>query len=84
MHVVLNCLLTQLELLLGHGDKTQESMLDHSKLTYALSCVPWTSEIKDGRLPVVTGLSDPPCRHRLGHWKREFIKFVKVAPCILT
>ena len=59
-------------------------MLDCSELAYALSCVPWTSEFKDGQLPVVTGLCDHSCKHHLGHRKtEEFIKFVKVAPCIL-
>ena len=85
MHVILNLVRTELELLLGRGNQLDESrVVNRSKLADALKYVPWISELKDGRPPTIIGYSDPVFKHHLGHWKtKEFMKFIKVAPYVL-
>ena len=59
MHVILNLVRTELELLLGRGNQLDESrVVNRSKLADALKYVPWISELKDGRLPTIIGYSD--------------------------
>lgn len=45
-------------------------VLDRNDLAKALSGVPWTTELKDGRVPTVCP-SDPGGRNKLGFWKSE-------------
>lgn len=59
-------------------------LLDRKDLACALDYVPWTTELKSGRLPFVGACNDPNSKHRLGHWKsEEFGKFALVAPFVL-
>ena len=52
-------------MLLSSCDSANESSLvDHIKLASALNHIPWTSELKDGCIPVITCSSDP---NHLGH-----------------
>ena len=81
MHVVLNLVRSELEKLLTCTDANNSVLVDRTKLASALRYVPWTSELKDGRIPAITGGSDPT---HLGHWKtEEFVKFALVAPYVL-
>ena len=73
MHVVLNLVRSELEKLLTCTDANDSVSVNRTKLASALRYVPWTSELKDGRIPAITGASDPT---DLGHWKtEEFVKF---------
>ena len=69
-------------MLLSSCDSANESSLvNHIKLASALNHIPWTSELKDGCIPVITCSSDP---NHLGHWKtEEFVKFAQDAPYVL-
>ena len=96
MHaVVLNLIRTEIEKHLLHDmgpnkgrrpldRKTLEGgVLERQDLAAGLACVPWTCELKDGRVPHVT-LSEPNGPHKLGFWKsEEFSKFAIVAPYVL-
>ena len=64
--------------------KTLEGgVLERQDLAAGLVCVPWTCELKDGRVLHVT-LSEPNHPHKLGFWKsEEFSKFAIVAPYVL-
>lgn len=60
----------------------ESSLVDRIKLACALNHMPcgWTSELKDGCIPVITHSSDP---NHLGHWKtEEFVKFAQDAPYV--
>ena len=49
----------------------------------ALSKVPWTNELQDGRLPTLNPKSSGSSK--LGNWEaEEFSKFAIVAPVVLT
>jgi len=60
---------------------TNGGLPDRKDLDFALSYVPWTTKLKNGRVPSVTACNDPNSKHRLGHWKSEELwKFALVAP----
>lgn len=96
MHAIsLNLIRTELDHLLAdlgankgvsveNRDPQKGGLLDRKELACALSCVPWTAELKDERVPsVATG--DSTSKHHLGYWKcEEFSKFVLVAPFVLS
>ena len=55
----------------------REELVDNSVLTKRLQSVPWTSELKDGRIPKSVS--------KIGHWKaEEYRKFsFPVSECVL-
>lgn len=92
MHaIVLNLIRTELESRLladlalnaslpaTERDPKKGGVLSRADLIRAMQRVEWTTEMKDGRVPVIT-----PDSQKLGHWKaEEFSKFVVIAPVIL-
>lgn len=64
-------------------DTKEGGILERQDLAASSACVPWTCELKDGRVPHVT-LSEPNGPHKLGFWKsEEFSKFAIVSPYVL-
>lgn len=60
-------------------DSKNGGLLDRNDLARALGNLQWTTELKDGRIPIV--YQDG---RKLGHWKaEEFEKFILVAPVVL-
>ena len=98
MHaVVLNLVKTELEnhlladlgpnasVAIAECDSSQGGLLDRNDLIKSLNKVNWTTELKDGRVPMLTPSHDTKSRSvMLGHWKsEEFSEFILVAPVVL-
>ena len=70
---------------IAERNSSQGGLLDRNDLIKSLYKVNWTTELKDGRVPMLTPSHDTKSRSvMLGRWKsEEFSKFILVAPVVL-